>query len=202
MSVKKYKISMIDSQTAKSFIIKNHYSKKCPNGFYYIGLFDDLDLIGVAVYGQVIGRRQAKYWYPDNPDKLIELRRLACVDNTLKNTESYFISQTIKWLEHNTDYECIISLADPVYSHTGTIYKASNFKFCGTTLKCGHPVFVIDGIECHPKTLYNQHGTSSVETIKHIYGNRLVLRNRLNKLVYMYKLKSKLTHKKIQAKLF
>lgn len=203
MTIKNYKCSIIDHNSAKAFIIQNHYSKVCPNGYFNFGLFDKDVLIGVAVYGHVVGRRQANYWYPNNPNKLIELRRLACIDNTPRNTESFFISKTIKWLEHNTDFECIISLADPMYGHSGTIYKASNFIESGTTVKEGHPIFIIDGKECHPKTLYHRHGTSSVAVVKNIYKDRLELKERKNKIVFLYKLKSKNHHKKhMQLPLF
>lgn len=62
---------------------------------------------------------------------ITELRRLCCIDNTPRNTESYFIGQMIKWLKSNTDIDAILSYSDLTYGHEGTIYKASNFKYMG-----------------------------------------------------------------------
>ena len=52
-----------------------------------------------------------------------------------KNTESFFISKTIKFLKKFTKYKTIVSYADPFYNHSGIIYKASNFKHKGYTAK-------------------------------------------------------------------
>ena len=67
--------------------------------------------------------------------KVIELKRLCCIDNTPKNTESYFIGKTLRWLKQNTDYDLVVSYADTFYGHSGVIYKASNFKHVGMTTK-------------------------------------------------------------------
>ena len=70
-----------------------------------------------------------------NQKIVLELRRLCTVDDTPKNTESYFIGQTLKYLLKNTNVKTIIAYADPEYGHTGTIYKASNFELIGKTAK-------------------------------------------------------------------
>ena len=71
--------------------------------------------------------------FVDSSDDLIELRRLCCIDDTPKNTESYFIGKTLKWLSKNTNLKVVVSYADTMQNHNGTIYKASNFKYVGMT---------------------------------------------------------------------
>lgn len=62
------------------------------------------------------------------------MRRLACIDDTCRNAESYFIGQTIKWLKRNAPMvRIIISYADEQFGHHGIIYKAANFKHVGMT---------------------------------------------------------------------
>jgi len=192
-----YHVYPITSQEAKQFIKNWHYSGTCPVGTYRFGLFDGElgPLIGAAVFGQVIGRNQAQYWY-DNPDKLIELRRLALIDDTPKNAETYFISRCLKWLKQNTCLEAVLSLADQNHEHTGTIYKAANFQLLGETPKDGHPRIFIDGTETHPRTMFNQHGSSSIPHLKAIYGQRLEAKPKLPKLVYIYHLHRRKWHKK------
>ena len=57
-----YSIHIIDKQTAKQLIIKNHYSHAWSSCRYALGLFDDTknELIGVAVYGFPVGRQTVK----------------------------------------------------------------------------------------------------------------------------------------------
>ncbi len=116
------------------FIEQWHYSQNI-NGVvsdYCFSLLDGSTLIGAMIYGKIA---MADVWkkYADNESDLIELRRLCCIDDTPKNTESYFIGQTLRWLKQNTDIKRVISYADTTYGHEGTIYKATNFKHCGMT---------------------------------------------------------------------
>jgi hypothetical protein len=63
-----------------------------------------------------------------------ELSRLWVSDEMPRNTESWFIAQTIRWLRKNRpDVELLVSYADPSRGHQGTIYKAANWKPDGKT---------------------------------------------------------------------
>jgi len=94
-------------------------------------LMDNGKMVGACIFGKMAMRNQWKP-YADSEDKVIELRRLCCIDDTPKNTESYFISKCIKMLK-SEEYEVIVSYADLTYGHSGVIYKASNFKLVGRT---------------------------------------------------------------------
>ena len=84
-------------------------------------------------------------------EDIIELRRLCCIDDTPKNTESYFIGKTLKWLLRNTSIKKVISYADNTYGHRGVIYQASNFKHLGKTAK--GRVIMWQGKRYHDKTI-------------------------------------------------
>jgi hypothetical protein len=72
--------------------------------------------------------------FSDGENKVLELRRLVILDNAGKTSESHIISKTIKYLKkHFPLIEIIVSYADPMYGHTGTIYKASNFEYVGVS---------------------------------------------------------------------
>ena len=81
------------------------------------------------------GLGMANAWkkYGQNESDVIELRRLCCIDDTPKCTESYFIGKTLRWLKKNTKHKTIVSYADTNYNHTGIIYRATNFKYEGLT---------------------------------------------------------------------
>lgn len=133
-STKEYTVKLVDRKVISDFMEKWHYSHSI-NGLiadYCFGLYYKNTLIGAMIYGRMAMHNQYKK-YSEHKGDVIELRRLACIDDTLRNTESYFIAKTIKWLKHNTDIKVIVSYANLFYKHVGTIYKASNFKLLGKT---------------------------------------------------------------------
>jgi hypothetical protein len=63
-----------------------------------------------------------------------ELARLFIDDDLPKNSETWLISQGIKWIRKNhKNVKVLVSYADPSVGHSGTIYKASNWKSDGRT---------------------------------------------------------------------
>ena len=150
--VKDFTVKICDRKEIKSFIETWHYSKSI-NGLksnYCFKLMDKETIIGAMIYGQI---GMANVWkkYAANEHDLIELRRLCCIDNTPKNTESYFIGFTLRWLKKNTDIKKVISYADSNYNHSGVIYRASNFNYLGMTL--GGRVIVYNNKKYHDKTI-------------------------------------------------
>jgi hypothetical protein len=108
-------------------------------------------MIGAMMYAHPSMPATAAKYNPINPDKCLELRRLVCIDDTPKNTESYFIGQTFKLLKRDTDMEVIVSFADQHHGHTGVIYKATNFDYLGETGK--GRILMVDGKEMHSRSL-------------------------------------------------
>ena len=85
-------------------------------------------MVGVATYGYPVGRLAAQSISEDlENNQVLELTRLFIFDGYGKNIESYFIGQTIKWLQSNTDIKALISYADPKVGHKGGIYQATNW---------------------------------------------------------------------------
>ena len=152
MKVREFKIELCERNEIRDFIEKWHYSKSI-NGLmsdYCFKLLDGNELIGGMIYGRLA---MANAWkkYTNKQEDLIELRRLCCIDDTPKNTESYFIGRTLRWLKQNTDIKKVVSYADPEYGHSGIIYKASNFDLIGRTHK--GKVIMFDGKKYHDKAI-------------------------------------------------
>lgn len=153
MGVKKFTVHICQRNEIKDFIEHWHYSKNI-NGLmsnYCFKLLDEYgNLIGAMIYGKIA---MANVWkkYAQRECDLIELRRLCCIDDTPKNTESFFIGNTLRWLRRNTDIKTVISYADTTYNHSGVIYKASNFKQIGMTNS--GKVIIFDGKRYHDKTI-------------------------------------------------
>ena len=133
-SVKEFSVQPAPIQYIADFVEHWHYSGNV-NGLrtdYNFGLHHDGELIGGMIYGRIAmpGTWQK---YAAKEEDLIELRRLCCIDDTPRNTESFFIGKTLKWLKKNTEFKTVISYADSYHGHDGTIYKASNFTHAGMT---------------------------------------------------------------------
>ena len=158
MKVTDFTVELVQRNAVVSFIEKHHYSHNV-NGiqsYYHFGLYRDgkfglPEMIGAMMYAMPSMPHTSKKYNPINPDKCYELRRLVCVDDTPKNTESYFIVQTFKWLKKNTDIEVIVSFADEEEGHTGVIYKATNFNYLGTTSP--GRILMVDGKKYHSRSL-------------------------------------------------
>lgn len=147
-----YTVEPCERIEIRDFIEKWHYSHNI-NGLlsqYCFKLMDGDTMVGAMIYG---GLGMANCWkkYAENKEDIIELRRLCCIDDTPKNTESYFIGKTLKWLLKNTSIKKVISYADNTYGHKGVIYQASNFKHLGKTAK--GRVIMWQGKRYHDKTI-------------------------------------------------
>lgn len=152
MSVKDFIVETCHRNDIKEFIETWHYSQSI-NGLkseYCFKLMDGDTLIGAMIYGRVA---MANVWkkYVDQQEDLIELRRLCCIDDTPKNTESYFIGQTLKYLKNHTNIKTVISYSDLEQNHRGVIYQATNFKYIGQTVK--GRVIIHNGKRYHDKTI-------------------------------------------------
>lgn len=157
MALQGYTVEHISfSDTVRTFLSKWHYAdyhnvqNKHTFGLFRDGVFLP-ELVGVCVYTRPAGPSAAQKYYPQDPDKCLELRRLCLIDDTPKNAESFFVSRTLKWLRKNTDWKFVVSYADPEQGHEGTIYKAANFKYEGVTAP-GQSLLV-DGEPFHIRTL-------------------------------------------------
>ncbi|QDP59909.1 MAG: putative adenine modification enzyme [Prokaryotic dsDNA virus sp.] len=197
-----YSISLIEKPIAKEIIVANHYTHKWSSCRYALGLFLGDELHGVAIYGFPVGRQVVKSISPqlENQD-VLELTRLWLRDEAPKNSESFFIGQTFKWLKENTDTKVLISYADPMADHLGIIYQATNWLYQGnnTMLVKGY-LHKINGEWMHPRSAVAKYGT--VKTSKLLEIDPEYERKELKKKHrYIYILTDKREKRKILATL-
>ena len=145
------------NHTVRKFLKKWHYSDyvniqaKHTFCLFKNGKFDIPEMIGVCIYTRPAGPSAGQTYYPEAPNKVLELRRLCLIDDTPKNAESFFVGRTLRWLRQNTAWEFVISYADEEQGHKGVIYKASNFKSLGKTSP--GKKLEVDGKSFHIRTL-------------------------------------------------
>ena len=199
MSVTEFTVEEIPRKGTVKFIEKHHYSHNV-NGiqsYHHFGLYTEGNfglpkMIGAMMYAMPSMPATAAKYNPINHDKCLELRRLVCIDDTPKNTESYFIGKTLRWLKQNTDIEVIVSFADQHYGHAGTIYKASNFEYLGET--AAGQVLMVDGREMHSRSL-NQKDRPYGRELKRRYDagdENIFFKKRKPKHIYTYYLNKKI----------
>lgn len=152
MALQDYTIRHTNRSSISAFIEQNHYSGSI-NGCiadYCFSLHDGERMIGAMFYGRMAMAGQWKR-FAEMENDVTELRRLCCIDDTPKNTESYFIGATLRWLKRNTSHKVVVSYADAEYGHTGVIYRASNFTLEGK--RAGARVILFDGKRYHDKAI-------------------------------------------------
>ena len=135
-------------------------------------------VVGAAVIGAP--RHEAKY------PGAIDIRRMACVDESPRNSESYFISRIIKWIRKNTDATCVLSYSDLTQGHSGTIYKAANFECVGETSATVYVEW--NGSTYHPRSLSIERPYSH-ELRKAIASGDAKVKTGLPKKIWIYNLK-------------
>lgn len=188
------RIMLVDRKEIEGFVEKNHYSGNI-NGVttdYCFALRHGNDTLGAMIYGRMAMAGQWKR-FSDTKEDVVELRRLCCVDNTPKNTESYFIARTLKWLAKNTPHRIVVSYADQEHGHTGIIYRAANFDYMGFSK--GARVIELGGRRYHDKAIRTMHKGQlkdfAVRIIRALENGTAEYKQTAGKHCFVYALKKK-----------
>jgi hypothetical protein len=200
-----YIIKKIRESEGREYIIKHHYSKGCHAHPICYGLFDkskkmkkpehlflEPKLIGVMAFACPCSENVREFVFgKEYKDSVIELHRLHILDETPKNTESWFISRVLKLFKKEyPKYNAVITYADSTIGHEGTIYKATNSYRIGTTKS--NSTFYLDEKNRlrHPR----QNGKNIKKTEAINMGWKPIKRN--FKYRYLYLLAKSKKHKK------
>lgn len=127
-----YTVKPISRIESEPFILSIHYAKRWPSISFYYGLFLSEELVGVVTYGTPASAPLKKGIAGDEfKSEILELNRL-CLKNNIKNEASILVSASLKMLPRN---KIIVSFADISQGHTGIVYQACNFLYCGLSAK-------------------------------------------------------------------
>jgi hypothetical protein len=142
-------IDKVSKKQAEDILLEYHYLKDFSKGFksgYNYGLFEKNDfsplnlggVLGVCIFTGLPVPEVAKGAFGlerNEQQGLFELSRL-CIHPITQSREynitSWFVSQAIRQLRKDTEVKAILSYADSDH-HSGTIYRACNFKYYGLT---------------------------------------------------------------------
>jgi hypothetical protein len=142
-------IEKIAKGEAEDLLLTYHYLKDYSKGYksgYNYGLFRKNDfsplsiggVLGVCIFTGLPVPEVAKGAFGlerNEQQGLFELSRL-CIEPKVQSEEynitSWFVSRCIRKFRKETEVKAIISYADSDF-HSGVIYRALNFKYCGLT---------------------------------------------------------------------
>lgn len=122
-------VTTLESKTAAQLVVAEHYLHRRPPISHAFGVYRHGELMGAVTYGTPASRHLQKGACPSDPSKVLELNRLWLDDALPDNSESWFVSRTLRMLPPRI----VVSYADPLFGHYGYIYRALNFRYAGWT---------------------------------------------------------------------
>lgn len=202
-----YSVRRISVQETKPFLLEIHYAKRMPCITYAFGLFRHEQLVGVVTYGSPPNRSQ-RDGVAGKPYGcwVLELNRL-CLLNNLKGEASRLVGASLRKLKQGDEW-IILSYADVgMMGHTGIVYQATNFLYCGLTAKRTN--WRVKGLEhLHSTTLparyrdFREHGyVRLIDYIKAVHGDDFYYEERPRKHRYIYIVGGRRFKREIMAEL-
>ena len=194
MNAIEYKVKHISRMECAPYILERHYAKRWPSISFYFGLFHFNNLVGVCTYGTPASATlKIGIAGKDYKSDVIELNRL-CLLNNIKNEASYLISKSLQMLPQN---KIIVSYADTSMGHSGKVYQAANFIYCGLSAK--RTDWKVKGKEhLHGQTVADEFRgfENRAEKMREKYGDDFYLQQRPRKHRYISIIGSKSYRKK------
>ena len=131
-----WEVRTVDLATAQALVRQHHYSGGGANtATYRHGLFrkEDDQCLGVAWWIPPT-KTAANATYPDDWRGVLALTRLAIAPEVPKNGASFLLGASMKMIDR-IRWPCLVTYADEMQGHTGAIYRATNWEYCGMTAK-------------------------------------------------------------------
>lgn len=162
-----FRVAVITPATARDIIVKHHYSHGWPTGnFVSFGAFIDKKMVGVATFGHPASKDNWKTLPAcERPRDMCELTRLWIADWAPPFVESRTIAACLRILRRDKVCKVVISYADPLQGHYGTVYQASNWTFVGQMAPSQQLRFS-DGTLMHQRAAFDRFGADSPSKLK------------------------------------
>ncbi len=132
-----WEVRNVGIKTARRIVEENHYAKGASNTATYLhGLFRKGDIFDEQCYGLTWWipptRSAAEATYPENWKGVLALSRLVILPDVPKNACTFLLSKSRKMIDPQK-WPCLVTYADDWRGHTGAIYRADNWNYCGKT---------------------------------------------------------------------
>lgn len=137
----------VSLEIATELVRRFHYARGGANtatylhGLFHNGTYLEHECKGVAWWLPPTAGA-AKATYPVNPAGVLCLSRLVLAPDVPTNGASYLIGASMRAIDRSR-WPCLLTYADEWRGHTGQIYRATNWTYCGMTKP--EPTFVRRG---------------------------------------------------------
>jgi hypothetical protein len=185
------RLEIASHKAVKYACLNFHYAKRETISILSYSVFNDKnEWCGVIVYGPS-SNRYANEEYNLNKNECIELLRMAL--NGKQESTSKAMSLSLKLLKkHAPMVKIIVSYADNNVNHIGTIYQATNFFYIGQSSMDMRSGILIDKNPASYRGFQKRYGTTSLEKLKELLGNRIEFIKPKTKNKYIYPLNKSL----------
>lgn len=194
------KVKELGPETAGNMVVKYHYAHSLPSITLAYGLFVDDVLAGVITYGVSSNRNNDLICGPGYHGQTLELNRLYVHDWAGRNSESYLIGESLKFLKRDhPQILIIVSYADSAHGHKGMVYQATNWIYTGESVMSTEG-WMHEGKRYHPRSLSSMFGSCSAEVVQKNLPGAVPIKGEV-KYRYVYLLGDKKTHRELVEKL-
>ena len=132
-----WRVAPISRDTALRLVEAFHYARGAANtGVHFHGLFRkdaffEGECQGVAWWLPPT-RRAAESSFPEKPEGVLALSRLAIAPDVPANACSFLLARSRRLIDP-VEWPCLVTYADEWQGHTGAIYRADNWTYVGRT---------------------------------------------------------------------
>lgn len=190
---------IINYETAANMVEHFHYAHRVPPITLAVGMYVDDVLAGCITYGTPASTKAR--WAvcgKEHQDYVLELNRLYIHDWAGRNSESWLIGQSFRFLGKP---RILVSYADTGQSHLGRIYQATNWLYTGLSDPSGcFSRIEIKGKEMTSKNFYDALGTQAKSVILEYYPDA-IFHEYTRKHRYVYFLANKWDRKQFRSAL-
>lgn len=185
----------VSHKMIRPILLNDHYLHRDCQCLLRVGMFVDHILAGICCYGTTIATVSDAVCGKEYRYNVLDLNRLYIYDWAGKNSESWLIGQSFKWLKKiYPDRFILVSYASINHGHIGTVYQATNWLYTGKSA-IGGLRFWIDGVEKTARAVMARYGTVSLPILKEKFGDRIKWDKTEPKNRYVYFLKKKMAKK-------
>lgn len=160
----------IGNADADRIIAAHHYSGKATsNRFASLGVYYNGAIEGAIQLGYGIRPKMKHTWGDDvTAENSREFDRMWLSDTCPKFSETIVLSCLRRYLKHKfPQIKYLISYADGSVGNVGTIYKAGNYKLCGS-IKADFYILP-SGERVHPVTMWHRHRSRAWALMQSLY---------------------------------
>lgn len=130
-------VAGVDIDIARRLVERHHYAKGASNTSTYLhGLYPSRwmwyeECVGVAWWIPPT-RSAAEAWAGDQWEGVLALSRLVIEPEVPSNACSFLLSKSVRRIDRDR-WHTLVTYADSWRGHTGAIYRAAGWEYCGET---------------------------------------------------------------------